>query len=88
MEFIFEFLTELVTDILGSIVKDKDTGNTAKFISIMILVIPVLVICGFVTYSGIKMFASDKLTAIILFAVVFFLIGMCIYAIIYNMKKK
>ncbi len=79
MEFIFEFLTELVTDILGSIVKDKDTGNTAKFISIMILVIPVLVICGFVTYSGIKMFASDKLTAIILFAVVFFFFCMCIY---------
>ncbi len=88
MEFIFEFLTELVSDILGSIVKDKDTGNKAKIISIMILVIPVLVICGFVTYSGIKMFASDKLTAIILFAVVVFLIGMCIYAIIYNMKKK
>lgn len=88
MEFIFEFITEIVAEILGSVIKDKDTSKIAKVICILILVIPVLVICGLITYSAVKEFAADKLTAIILFAVDAFIIGMCIYAIVYNVKKK
>lgn len=91
MEFAFEFITELVAEIIcGGIentVNDKNASKKVKFISLMILVIPMLVICGLVTYSAIKMFATDVLTALILLAVVLVLIGICIYAIVHNMKK-
>lgn len=92
MEFVFEFITELVAEIIcGGVentVNDKKASKKVKFISILILVIPVLIICGLVSYSAIKLFDTDIFTTIILLAIVFFLIGICIYAIVHNMKKQ
>lgn len=88
MDFIFELIAELVCGGIENTVNDKKAGNKVKFISIMILVIPILAICGLIAYSAVKAFAADKLTTIILFAIDAFILGMCIYAIVYNVKKK
>lgn len=88
MDSIFEIIIDAIAEILGGIIEDKDTGIKTKIISIMILVIPVLLICGFIVYEAVKTFSTDKPVSFTLFAVAAFLIGICIYAVKYNIKKK
>lgn len=87
MDTIFEIVLEAVVEILDSVIADKNTSKIGTIICLLILIIPLLVICGFVTYCAIKTFMTDMPRSIILLAVVAFIIGICIYIIVHNMKK-